>query len=80
MSIIPRPLPIEIVEGEHYVTADLLNLLPGSSSPSMEPQTEAVGRELVMCALPENLSLLVRILARSHRHPDRTNGVAVWSV
>ena len=40
--VIPRPLPIEIVEGEHYVTANLLNLLPGSSSPSRESETKAV--------------------------------------
>ena len=51
-----RPLPIEIVEGEHFVTADLLNLLPGSSSSSREPETEAVGWELVICALPEKPS------------------------
>ena len=52
VPVILRPLPIKIVEGEHYVTADLLNLLPGSSSPSREPKTEAVGRELVIFALP----------------------------
>ena len=32
VQVIQCPLPIEIVEGEHYVTADLLNLLSGSSS------------------------------------------------
>ena len=30
--IIPYPLPSEIVEGEHFITTDLLNLIPGSSS------------------------------------------------
>ena len=46
VTVIPCPLPIEIVEGEHYVTADLLNLLPGSSSPIRELETETTGREL----------------------------------
>ena len=32
LPIIPRPLPKEIVEGEHYVIADLLTLVSGSSS------------------------------------------------
>ena len=34
LPVIPRPLPIEIVKGEHYVIADLLNLASGSSSPA----------------------------------------------
>ena len=46
--VIPRPLPIEIVEGEHYVIADLLNLASGSSSPVRTSETEMVGRELVI--------------------------------
>ena len=48
IPVIPRPLPIEIVEGEHYVIVDLLNLAPGSSSPAKNFETEAVGRELVI--------------------------------
>ena len=48
ISVIPRPLPIEIVEGEHYVTADFLNFLPDSSSPIREPEAEAAGQELVI--------------------------------
>ena len=51
IPVISRPLPTKIVEGEHYVTIDLLNLLPSSSSPSREPKTEAIGRELVIFAL-----------------------------
>ena len=46
--IIPRPLPSEIVEGEHFVTADLLNLIPGSSSLAREAESEAAGQELVI--------------------------------
>ena len=30
--IIPRPLPSKIVEGEHFVAADLLRLIPDGSS------------------------------------------------
>ena len=48
IPVIPRPLPVEIVEGEHYVIADLLNLAPGSSSPTKNSETKAVGRELVI--------------------------------
>ena len=48
IPVIPRPLPVEIVEGEHYVIADLLNLSPGSSSPAKNSEIEVVGRELVV--------------------------------
>ena len=34
--VIPRPLPIEIVKGEHYLTTNLLNLLPGQLISSQE--------------------------------------------
>ena len=56
VPVIPRPLPTEIMEMEHYVTVDLLNLLPDSSSLSREQETETVGRELVIRALPEQPS------------------------
>ena len=46
--VIPCPLPVEIVEGEHYIIADLLNLAPGNSSPAKNSETEAFGRELVV--------------------------------
>ena len=46
------PLPIEIVEGEHYVTVDLLNLPPSSSSPSREPEVEVACRKLVILTQP----------------------------
>ena len=48
ITVIPRPLPIEIVEGEHYVIVDLLNLAPDSLSSTRNSETEAVGRELVI--------------------------------
>ena len=48
LPVIPRPLPIEIVEGEHYVIVDLLNLASGSSSLAKNLEIEAVGRELAI--------------------------------
>ena len=48
VPVIPRPLPIKIMEGEHYVTADLLNSLPGNSSPTRESETEVASRESVI--------------------------------
>ena len=52
VPIIPPPLPLEVVEGEHFVTEDLLNLIPGSSSSTREPKIEAVGRELAVRIQP----------------------------
>ena len=52
IQIIPRPLPSEIVKGEHFVTKDLLNLIPGSSSSARELETEAAGWELVVRIQP----------------------------
>ena len=34
LLIIPRPLPSEIVDGEHFITTDLLNLIADSASSS----------------------------------------------
>ena len=48
IPVILSPLPVEIVEGEHYVIVDLLNLASGSSSLAKDFETEAVGRELVI--------------------------------
>ena len=56
VPFIRRPLPIEIVEGEHYITTDLLNLLLGNSSPAREPKAEVAGRELVICTQPGQTS------------------------
>ena len=47
LPIIPRPLPSEIVDEEHFVTADLLNLTAGSASPSRDLEAETSSRELV---------------------------------
>ena len=45
------------MEGEHYVIADLLNLVPSSLSLAQTSETEVVGRELVISLLPEKPSL-----------------------
>ena len=52
VPIIPRPLPSKILEGEHFVTVDLLSLIPGSSSPAREAKSEATGQELVISTQP----------------------------
>ena len=48
VSIILHPLASEIVEGEHFVTADLLNLIPDSLSLARESETEAACLELAV--------------------------------
>ena len=48
IPIIPHPLPSKVVEGEHFVAANLLSLIPGGSSPTGEVESEATGRELVI--------------------------------
>ena len=56
VPIIPHPLPSEIVEGEHFFTANLLSLIPGGSSLAREAESEATGRELVIRTQPEQPS------------------------
>ena len=36
LPIIPRSLPSEIVDGEHFMTVDLLHLTVGEASPSRD--------------------------------------------
>ena len=48
IPVISRPLPVEIVEGEHYVIFYLLNLAPSNSFEAKNFETEAVGQELVI--------------------------------
>ena len=50
LPIIPRSLPSEIVEGEHFVTSDMLDLLAGSASPTRDPEAEAIYREQALRA------------------------------
>ena len=44
LPIIPRSLPSEIVDGEHFVATDLLSLIVGSASPSGDPEAETLNR------------------------------------
>ena len=43
--IIPRSLPLEIVDGEHFVTSDLLSLLAGRAPSTRDLEAEASHRE-----------------------------------
>ena len=45
LPIIPRALPLEIVEGEHFVTSDLLSLLAGRAPSTRDPEAEASHQE-----------------------------------
>ena len=47
LPIISRLLPSEIVDGEHFVTTDLLNLTASSRSSSRVTNAETSSRELV---------------------------------
>ena len=44
LSVIPRPLPSDIVEGEHFVNVDLRRLISSSAHPSGGPIVEALSR------------------------------------
>ena len=57
IPVIPCPLPVEIVEREHFIIADLQHLVLGSSSPAKNSKTEAVGRELAINTKPGKPSL-----------------------
>ena len=47
LPIIPCPLPSEIVDGEHFITADLLHLTANGASSSRDLDVETSSRELV---------------------------------
>ena len=44
LPVIPRPLPSNIVEGEHFVLADVRRLVSSSASSSRDPVVEASSR------------------------------------
>ena len=79
VSIILHPLASEIVEGEHFVTADLLNLIPDSLSLARESETEAESLELAVCIQPGQPSAS-EDSCLPLGHPGRLRGVVVWSV
>ena len=51
LVIIPRLLPLEIMDGEHFVTNNLLSLIVGSASPSGDPEAETSSQEQASRAL-----------------------------
>ena len=51
LAIIPRSLPSEIVDGEHFVTTNLLSLIAGSAPPSGDPKAETSSQEQASRAL-----------------------------
>ena len=74
LPVIPRPLPTEVVEGDHYVITDLLTLVTGSSSLAQTSETEVVGRELAISLQPEQLSLAredLGVTPRASKEVDR---------
>ena len=80
VPIIPRPLPSKIMEGEHFLTADLLSLIPGGSSPARETKSEATGRELVISTQSAQPSSTSEDSGPAPRRPSKLRGVAVRSV
>ena len=44
LPVIPRPLPSDIVEWEHFVIADLRRLISSRARPSGDPVVEALSR------------------------------------
>ena len=58
--VIPRPLPREVVGGEHFVLTDLLKSILGSSSQAgsaREPQAEIARGALVSFVRPDQSPL-----------------------
>ena len=51
LPIISRPLPSEIVDGEHFVTADLLRLISGGASTSRGAEVEIADQRSVARSL-----------------------------
>ena len=80
VPIIPRPLPSEIVDDEHFVTTDLLSLISGCSSLAREAESEAASRELVISTQPAQPSLASEDSSLTPQRLDRLRRVAAWSV
>ena len=57
LPIIPHSRPLEIVEGEHFVTSDLLSLLTGHAPSTGDPEAEASHREQASWASLVSLTL-----------------------
>ena len=80
IPIIPRPLPLEVVEGEHFVAMDLLSLISGGSSLAREAESEARGWELVISTQSAQPSSTSEDSGPAPRRPSRLKGVVIQSV
>ena len=62
VPIIPRPLLEELIKGEHFILADLLKSIPGSSSQAgsaQEPQVEIAKEALATFVWSDQSPLVV---------------------
>ena len=71
LPIIPHPLPSEIVDWEHFVIADLLNLTAGNGSSSKVPDVETSSRELVSRTLSGSFASTSGGSSSAQRAPSR---------
>ena len=76
LSIIPRALPVEIVDGEHFVTSDLLSLLAGHAPSTRDPEAEASHQEQASRASSVPSTSSSGIPAQPHQDPVWTKGVS----
>ena len=70
LSIIPRSLPLEIVEGEHFITSDLLSLLEGRAPPTCDPEAKASHQEQDSRASPASSTPTSRDSNSASRGPS----------
>ena len=75
LPIIPRSLSLEIVEGEHFVTSDLLSLLAGRAPSTGDPKAEASHGNKSHGLRPYRRPLPVGIPTQPHQGPVGTKGV-----
>ena len=52
LPVIPHLLPLEIMEGAHFVISDLLSLLEGRAPPTRDPEAEESHQEQASQASP----------------------------
>ena len=79
LPIILRPLPSEIVDWENFITTDLLHLISGSASSSMDPEAVILGQKLVARTRRYRLPLLVRVPVSLNPLLVGATGVAILS-
>ena len=74
--IIPRPLPSKIVNGEHFFTADLRRLIPGSASTFEGAKAEIADRRSAARSPSGPSASIVRVLVQLNLCLDGVKGVA----